>query len=135
MNKKSVIALCLAVLLCVLALLVGMGMNRGAPGADDEALYLLITADGHAWEPIPLEGEGEYTVTREDGSVNVVHMGKDGVWMAASTCKNQDCVRQGEVTRENRSHRLLGNQIICLPNKVIVQLCTRTELDAMLTLD
>lgn len=136
MNRKTALVIGAAVLCCVALLLAGKALNLGsAPlSSADEPLYLLVTVDGQAREPILLEEEREYVVTQE-GAQNIVHMTKDSVWMESATCKNQDCVKQGVVTRENRAVRLLGDQIICLPNKVVLRLCTRAELDGMLTLD
>ena len=138
MRKQNALVLGAAVALCALLLLAGLWLGRGgAPSLDgDEPLYLLVTVDGQTREPIPLEAEGDYAIEQEDlAALNVVHMTPDSVWMASSTCKNQDCVRQGAVTRENRGLRLLGDQIICLPNKVVLRLCTRQELDGILTLE
>ena len=41
---------------------------------------------------------------------------KDGiVYMSDATCKNQVCVKTGEISKK-------GESIICLPNKVIVEI-------------
>ena len=37
-------------------------------------------------------------------------------------CKNVICIENGTVTPENAGSRALGNWIICLPNKVSVEL-------------
>jgi hypothetical protein len=58
---------------------------------------------------------------------NTVHISPDGFYMASATCNNQDCVHQGQVTLNNRDVRLLGNQVVCLPNKVILELLTPEE--------
>lgn len=42
--------------------------------------------------------------------------------MESSTCHNQLCVQQGEVTRDNWSRRALGAHILCLPNRVDAEL-------------
>ena len=50
-----------------------------------------------------------------------------GAVMQFSTCDNQSCVQQGEVTLDNRDSRVLGNMIICLPNEVILEVLTPEE--------
>ena len=87
--------------------------------------YLLVTVRGVVYKPIPLTEEGEYTVKQgSSGMENVIHVTATSVNMKSSTCDNQDCVQQGEVTLENMEQRILGNMIICLPNEVTLELYT-----------
>lgn len=78
--------------------------------------------DGALYLTAPLENGKELVVEQADGSVNVIRMTETGFYMLSSTCKNQDCVLQGEVTRENWGRRILGPHVICLPNRVDVTL-------------
>ncbi|MEG0901104.1 MAG: NusG domain II-containing protein [Clostridia bacterium] len=95
-----------------------------------DTLYLVITAGDRVYEPMPLTAEGDYTLAQEGtDKVNTVHFTPEGACMVSASCKNQDCVAQGEVTRTNRETRPLGNLIICLPNKVTLELCTADELE------
>ncbi len=93
--------------------------------------YLVVTVAGAMYEPIPLYEEGRYTITRGD-MVNTIAVTPDSVMMHESSCDNQDCVLQGEVTLENRNKRVLQNMILCLPNEVILELYTFDEVAAML---
>ena len=96
--------------------------------------WLLVTAGGTTYQPIPLVEEGEYSVIQEEtGAKNVIHVTTESVDMKSSTCENQDCVKQGVVSLENRDSRLLGNMIICLPNQVTLELYTTEELIQMLS--
>lgn len=92
--------------------------------------YVIVTAHGYVYEPIPLYGEGRFRLTFGE-HVNVVEVTEDSVKMAESTCDNQDCVEQGTVTLENRSKRVLQNMIICLPNDVALELYTYEEMLAV----
>lgn len=85
--------------------------------------YLLVTVAGVLYEPIAIYEEGEYTVRRGEHE-NVIHVTPDSVYMASSTCENQDCVLQGTVSLDNMAERVLGNMIICLPNEVTLELYT-----------
>ena len=89
--------------------------------------YLRITAPNQSFDLIPLDADKEITVAQEDGSLNVVQVFRDGFRMKESTCKNQDCLHQGEVTTQNVGTRALANQIICLPNKVVLELVNAEE--------
>ena len=86
--------------------------------------------------PLPLEGEETYPIAQmfEDGTrtENVLHLLPDGFYMESSTCENQDCVDQGTVTLENRSTRVLGSCVICLPNQVMAELYSAEEIQEML---
>lgn len=96
--------------------------------------WLLVTAGGTTYQPIPLVEEGEYSVIQEEtGAKNVIHVTPESVDMKSSTCENQDCVKQGVVSLDNRENRLLGNMIICLPNQVSLELYTTEELIQMLS--
>ena len=93
--------------------------------------YLVVTVAGAMYEPIPLYEEGRYTITRGD-MVNTIAVTPTSIKMHESSCDNQDCVLQGEVTLENRDKRVLQHMILCLPNEVILELYTFDELAAML---
>lgn len=93
--------------------------------------YLVVTVAGQMYEPIPLNEEGRYTITRGD-YVNTIAVTPTSVWMHESTCDNQDCVEQGVVSLENYQSRVLQNMIICLPNDVMLELYTPEALTAML---
>ena len=110
-------------ILCLVVLgagaLLGYQLQRSRQVARDEiAVYL----DGKLYATSPLRSGQDLTVEQEDGSVNVIRMTENGFHMQSSTCKNQDCVHQGDVTRDNWSQRLLGTHVICLPNRVDVVL-------------
>jgi hypothetical protein len=89
--------------------------------------YLLMTTGKGTYAPIPLNEENAFSVTQEDGSVNVVHVGKNSFYMESSNCENQNCVQQGEVTLDNREERILFNMIICLPHNLRLELLTPEE--------
>ena len=95
--------------------------------------YLLVTVGGVTYEPIPLQGEGEFSLTQGNGSmVNTIHVTPTSVWMAESTCDNQDCVDQGVVDLHTMDNRVLGNMIICLPHQVSLELYTAAEMEAII---
>ena len=94
--------------------------------------YVLVqTATQLGWLPLPESGEQSVPIKQvlPDGTEaeNIVHLTPEGVWMEDSTCENHDCINQGEVTLDNKSDRILGNMIICLPNQVMLALYTPEE--------
>ena len=86
--------------------------------------YLVMSVQGGIYEPLPLAGEGSFTIRQDDGTTNTVHVTPTSVWMEHSSCDNQDCVDQGVVSLENMESRVLYNMIICLPNQVVLELHT-----------
>ena len=89
--------------------------------AEAEA-YLYIIVNGRISAIYPIGEEGDVTVDQGNGKVNVVHLTGNGFYMASSTCDNQLCVQQGEVTIDNYQQRILGASVLCLPNNVDLEL-------------
>ena len=90
--------------------------------------YLVISVQGAIYEPLPLGGEGVFTIKQDENTSNTVHVTPTSVWMEHSSCDNQDCVDQGTVSLENIDSRVLYNMIICLPNQVVLELHTAETL-------
>ena len=83
------------------------------------------------YDLIPLLGEAQFKLTQGEGIENVIEIGVNSVKMHSSSCDNQDCVEQGEITLENRDDRVLYDMIICLPNQVMLQLLNKEEAEAL----
>ena len=97
--------------------------DQGASdSARDGQAYLLISVKGRLYGIEPLDGDRDVEITQETGETNVIHITRGGFHMASSTCDNQLCISQGEVTTENYSWRILGPYVLCLPNQVELQL-------------
>lgn len=93
--------------------------------------YVYIVADGEArWFELPTTEPGTITLNN-DGKINVIRLTSNSVMMESSTCDNQDCVNQGEVTLENLSSRVLYNMILCLPHSVSIELYSQEEMIMM----
>ena len=95
--------------------------------------YLLVIIGDAVYQPVPLMGDGDYTVTQKAiGAENKIHVTAESIQMSSANCDNQDCVDQGEVSLSNREERLLGNMIICLPNNVTLELLTPAEAEELI---
>ncbi len=66
--------------------------------------------------------EEQTVIVEQQNCKNVIRIENGGVFMQETTCRNQDCIEQGIVTPENAGSRALGGWIICLPNRVSVEL-------------
>ena len=87
-----------------------------------EAACAIVYVNDEEYARLPLGTPTVLTVDQGDGKVNVVEVFAGGVRMQSSTCRNQLCVHQGDVTMETAAHAALSNWIICLPNGVSVAL-------------
>ena len=95
--------------------------------------YVLVTSPTvTTWLPLPEKEDYVYPLRQVNAAggetLNMIHLTPNGVYMESSTCENQNCVDEGVVTLENRTSRILGNMIICLPNQVTLELYSAEEL-------
>ena len=94
-------------------------ISEGPINAEPTNAYLLLTVEGQTFQPLPLNRDMVFSIhQKENNLVNVVEITHDSIKMRSANCPNQDCIHQGIVTLDNHAKRVLGNQIVCLPNKV-----------------
>ena len=89
--------------------------------------YVRVTApSASGWLALPREGSLLFRLT--DGEeFNLIRLTPEGVRVEDASCPNRDCAGQGTVTLENRSERLLGALIVCLPHQAVLQLFSPEE--------
>ena len=119
MDKKNLLVI-LIVLLVSVGLLAAVLLNRPMTAVEED--MVIITIDGKDYTRVPLSKPQTVTVKQDNGCVNVVEVSDHGAVMLSSTCDNQLCVQMGEVTVDNWEFRPNQQFIICLPNRVGVEL-------------
>ena len=119
MDKKNLLVI-LIVLLVSVGLLAAVLFNRPMTAVEED--MVIITIDGKEYTRVPLSKPQTVTVKQDNGCVNVVEVSDHGAVMLSSTCDNQLCVQMGEVTVDNWEFRPNQQFIICLPNRVGVEL-------------
>lgn len=125
--KKSDWILIGSILLAGLILFCGVRV-WGRP--QQETNFVRISVDGQEYQTVPL-GKVQRVVVDRHGIHNVIAISADGdVYMEESNCENQDCIHQGRVNLGNIYQRPLGNMIVCLPNRVVVELIAAPQLSA-----
>lgn len=97
--------------------------SKRSPGS----AYLRVSVNNRMYEPIPLDEGFSVDIKREGGYHNLVIAEAGVVSMMFSTCDNQLCVHQGQVSLANRDLRALYNQIVCLPNEVLLEVLDEGE--------
>ena len=119
MNKKNYLVIGGILLISAVMLALTL-LNRPMTVVDED--MVIISVDGKEYARVPLSKPQTVTVAQKDGSVNVVEVSDHGAVMLSSTCDNQLCVEMGEVTVDNWEYRPNQQFIICLPNRVGVEL-------------
>lgn len=121
MKRNGIIIAALALLAALLILLT----PRLVPRPEVKEDVVIISVDGKEYARVPLSQPRDVTVTQEDGAVNVIRVTEQGAYMLSSTCHNQLCVEMGMVTVDNWEFRPNQAFIICLPNRVSVELVVK----------
>ena len=117
MEKKNWLIPLMIAVVAVILLPLSLALRPEA-----EESVVIITVDGREAERVPLSQPRTVTIEQPDGAVNVVEVSDRGAVMLSSTCDNQLCVHMGEVTVDNWEFRPNQAFIICLPNRVSVEL-------------
>lgn len=118
MNKKNLLVVAAVAMAAVLLLIVSLTVRPQKAEED----VVIISVDGKEYRRVPLTEPQVVTIEQADGCVNVVEVTAQGAVMRSSTCDNQLCVGMGEVTVDNWPYRANQQFIICLPNRVSVEL-------------
>ena len=147
LRNRNTLAVIVIVIIAIITAIAGMSLRFSRDFSDeqllgtqtpdasdlaiDSSLYMIVTSGNTTYQPILLDKEDTITITRGEDKVNRVHITPESIMVESATCENQDCVEQGMVTVENRSSRVLGNMIICLPHRLQLYLVTADELREM----
>lgn len=102
-----------------------MGAGTAADALQGKEAAVLVYLGNQLYDIVPLGETQTITVDQGNGMVNEIHIDSNGTYMAHSTCDNQDCVKQGDITLDNYQDRILMNWVICLPNQVSIELVVK----------
>lgn len=119
MDKKNWLVIALVAAAAALLLALSL-LFRPMPAVEETTV--IISVDGREYTRVPLSRPQTITVAQENGCVNVIEVTETGAVMQSSTCGNQLCVKMGEVTVDNWQFRPNQQFIICLPNRVSIEL-------------
>ena len=122
MKKRDIVIIAVFLLVALL----GLGAVKiFAPTGRIE--YADIYVDDMLYEAVPLNKDTVIVVDQGDGKVNYVEVKDGSIFMADSSCPDHLCVSQGAMSPENYEKRPMLNWIICLPNRVTVDLRIEQE--------
>lgn len=118
-------------LLLAALVLVGLGLTAfvllSRMNSASDGLTVTVRQDNEVVATLPLDEDTTYAVQGEDGSTTNLVVIEDGtVHMEEADCPDQLCVKQGKI-------RYAGDSLICLPNRVVVEISGEDEqaLDAV----
>ena len=89
--------------------------------------YADIYVNESLYEAVPLNRDCVITVDQGDGKINHVEVKNGQIFMADATCSDSLCIIQGAMDPNNYENRPMLNWIICLPNRVTVELRIEEE--------
>lgn len=102
------------IILAVALIIIGIAMSYILSFGQDTGSELIISCDGEKFGSYSLYEDKEIEVKQND-HINKVTIKDSTVSMSFSDCHGQDCIHQGEITKS-------GEAIICLPNKVVLEI-------------
>lgn len=120
MKKRKNDLILLAAVVIVAALIWGFTLLTQSEGA-----YAVVTVDGEVFGTYPLDTDTEVRIG-DDEHYNILVI-KDGTAeITEASCPDKLCVKQGKAEYD-------GQSIICLPNKVVVEIKggEKSEYDAV----
>ena len=82
-----------------------------------------VYSDGKLVQTIDLAVDGEYRI-ESCGGWNILTVSGGKIAVTSASCHTQDCVHHAAADH--------GAPIVCLPNRLVVQFSTPSELDALL---
>ncbi len=124
-KKRDLILIGIFTVFALAVLLIVPMLREKAPA--DAKWYLRYQAENGEQVLRPLGEDQQITVDQGDGKVNVIRLSPDGFVMESSTCHNQLCIYQGQVTVDNMDERPLYNMIVCAPHRLVLELITAKE--------
>ena len=86
-----------------------------------------IYVGSYIYKEVSLSEDQVIEIDQGNGIVNHVEVKDGAIFMADSSCPDQQCVGQGDISMENYEIRVLRNWIVCLPNQVTVELVLEDE--------
>lgn len=112
------------IILAVLLIAVGLAASYMLSFGQSAGQELVITAEGERFGSYSLLENQEVQV-RRNGHTNKIIIENGEVSMIFSDCPGQDCVHQRAISQT-------GETIVCLPNKVILEIAGKEkEYDAI----
>lgn len=80
-----------------------------------EGSKVVVRVSGQNIASFPIEVDRIYTIEGKSGHTNKLIIKNGSVWIETASCPDELCVKQGKI-------RNAGQSIVCLPNRVVVEI-------------
>lgn len=118
--KNDIILVAVLIVIALAVLLPGLLRNSSAGEP-----MVRISVNGRTHELLPLSEDKVLTVMSENGTNDVI-ISNGTVWMSDASCPDKLCVYHKHISKSRE-------QIVCLPNKVVVEIVSDedSEIDSV----
>ena len=124
MKKRDLVIVAVVLLVAVAGML---AVKFLSPTPDPVSPTARILVGSYVYKTVSLDEDQIIEIDQGNDIVNHVEVKDGAIHMLDSTCPDQQCVDQGDITLENYEDRPLRNWIVCLPNQVTVELALEDE--------
>ncbi len=115
MNKKK--QLIFSTVLAVFLIAVSLTVYFIVEASRDAGAFVRVSVNGAAITDYPLNTDGEFEL---NGGTNILVIEDGKAYMKYADCPDGLCKNQGKI-------HLSGERIVCLPNKVLIEVFSDTE--------
>ena len=92
--------------------------------SNPNATFARIVSDGQTVQTVSLHRDCEFTVAAPGGGENTITVKDGAIAVTAATCPDHYCMQRGFCTG--------GMQIVCLPNKLVIEFVAEQEIDGVI---
>jgi len=118
--KRNDLILAGAILVVAIAALIFLNLNK------KEGSTVIVRVDGKVYKEFPLEVDATYEIEGANGGTNLLVIQDGHADIVDASCPDKVCVDQMQIDKN-------GETIVCLPNKIVIEIKgdTQSEIDAI----
>ena len=91
---------------------------------NQNAAFANIISDGETIKTVSLHMDQEFSVTAPNGGENIITVRDGKIAVTEATCPDHYCMQRGFCDG--------GTQIVCLPNRLVIEFLAEQEIDGMI---
>ncbi|MBE5937086.1 MAG: NusG domain II-containing protein [Lachnospiraceae bacterium] len=113
----------LVIIIFVIAMLTAVAIHFIKDNHGDSQKLVVVTLNNKEYGKYPLSEDRVFDIF-DDNYCNTIVIADNQVFMKEADCPDKYCVKTGAIKNINES-------IICLPNRIVVEICTDTGEDEL----
>lgn len=110
------------IILLVIILMLGIGTFLFMKFIKEDGDKVIIKVDGQVYKELPLDEDTTFKIEGPGSSYNTLLIQDGYVDMIDASCPDKLCVEQHKIHKS-------GESIICLPNRVVIEMDSKVESD------